>query len=292
MNNQQSWSKGLLAALVTFTFFGAVLPILYDIYKDLPSYKILAWVGVMAVPIMGAMVVILGRMDDLKQLMASPKKMLLSFIGISGQAISMVAFIMGMALGHALEVSLSYFVLPLFYVVIGVVFFKEKLSRLMAIALFIAIASLVFLFVKQGQVSWILPVICVGAATYSTMRKLTQVEPISGLFWEILSLLPLAIAYLVLTPFGFWPQNMGQWVGYTSITIANIIPMLGLVLCIRFLPFNMVGIVAWLAPSLTFVLSLFLWKEALDTTLLITFSGIWLSMVLYAFATLNTKNAG
>lgn len=287
MNSQQSWSKGLLAALVTFAFFGAVLPILYDMYKALPSYKILAWTGLMAVPIMGIMVMILGRMDELKKLMASPKKMFLSFIGISGQAISMVAFIIGMALGRSLEVSLSYFVLPLFYVVIGVVFFKEKLSRLMAIALFIAIASLAFLFIKQGQVSWILPIICTGAALYSTMRKITQVEPISGLFWETLSLLPLALIYLILTPSGFWPENSGAWIGYISITVANIIPMLGLVLCIRFLPFNMVGIVAWIAPSLTFFLSLFLWKEALDSILLITFCGIWLSMLLYALAILR-----
>ncbi len=290
MHHQQSWPKGLLAAVITFTFFGAVLPILYDVFKALNSYKILAWIGLMAVPIMGIMLIAFHRLADLKALMAAPQKMFLSFIGISGQAISMVAFIKGMALGRSLEVSLSYFILPLLYVAVGVLFFKEKLSKLMTIALALAMASLAFLFIKQGQVSWILPVICIGAATYSTMRKITQVEPISGLFWECLSLLPFALAYLMISPSGFWPENTTQWLGHMAITLGNIVPMLGLVLCIRYLPFNAVGIVSWLAPTQTFLLSLFLWKAPLDTTLLITFIGIWISMLLYMIAMVKSNN--
>ncbi len=291
MHNEQSWPKGLLAALVTFSFFGLVLPILYDEYAHISSYRLLAWSVILALPALAIMIIALKKSADFKKILQSPRNMLLSIVGISGQGISSLAFIKGMALGRSLEVSLSYFVLPLFYVVVGVLFFKEKLSKLMAIALTLAILSLSYLFASQGEVSWILPVICAGAALYSTMRKITQLEPVSGLFWELLGMLPIALIYLLLSPIGFLPQNSGEWIGHTAIAFGNLVPMLMLVLCIRFLPFNAVGIVAWLAPTLTFLLSIFYWKTALDKTLLITFIGIWISMILYMIALKQDKKS-
>ncbi len=289
MNNQQSWPKGLWAALITFTFFGAVLPILYRQYGYISSYKLLAWTAILAVPVLTVMVAVLKKGEDLKNLLNTPQKMFLSFIGMSGQALSTIAFMKAMALERSLEVSLSYFVLPLFYVAVGLLFFKEKFSKLMGISLAVAIISLIFLFKTQGEVSWVLPTICFGAVLYSTMRKITNIEPTSGLFWEVLSLSPLAIIYLILSPSGFWPHNSGEWVGHIAITLANIIPMLMLVLCIRFLPFNAVGISSWFAPTLTFFLSLFLWNSPLDKAMLITFIGIWISMILYIMAIIREK---
>lgn len=282
---QTNWALGLSAGVIAFTFWGAVIPELYYIYSDLPSAKLLAYFGVFGTPLMWILLFSLGKWNEFKNLMHSPQKLILSFMGALGQMVSMVAFIIGIATNQGLAVSLSYFVLPLCYVVIGALFFKEKLSPLMAGALAIAVLSLIFLFVRDGQISWVLPVICLGASLYSTMRKITDLEPISGLTWELSSLTPFAIIYLLFfASSGALPHSGHEWGGYILIAWANLVPLLALVICIQYLPFHLVGVMAWIAPTLTFLLSIFLWKQDININQLIAFIGIWLSMALYVLA--------
>lgn len=282
---QTNWALGLIAGIIAFAFWGAIIPELYYIYSDLPSAKVLAYFGVLGTPLMWILLFTLGKWNELKNLMHSPQKLMLSFVGALGQTISMVAFIMGIATNQGLAVSLSYFVLPLCYVAIGALFFKEKLSPLMMGALAIAILALIFLFVKDGQISWVLPVICLGASLYSTMRKITDLEPISGLTWELTSLMPFAIIYLFFfASSGAWPLSGHEWGGYIFIAWANLVPLLALVICIQYLPFHLVGVMAWISPTLTFLLSVFLWHEDINIYQLIAFAGIWLSMALYILA--------
>ncbi len=283
---QQDLFKGSLIAVITFVFFGAIIPIAYHHYADLPLVKILCWIGLVGLVFIWAILLAAGKLPEFIAILKQPKVMLLCFIGASGQILSMVMFIFGVVNGYGLAVSMSYFVLPLFYVIVGVVFFHEKLTLLMKLSLLLVVIALSYgVWSNSDKGLWIIPIICIGAVTFSTMRRITAVDSIAGLTFDysVFSIFAL-ITLLVSDKFTFFPMNSYEWGGYTIIALVNLVPLITLPLCIKYLPFNLVGILAWLAPTLTFLISTFIWKEAVNIHILISFVGIWTAMALYVLA--------
>ncbi len=287
---QYNMTKGSLIALITFIFFGAIIPIAYRTYADLPLIDVLCWIGIIGLPFIWAILLISGKFSELRILLKQPKLMILGFIGAFGQVLSMVMFIYGVTSGFGLAVSMSYFVLPLFYVIVGLIIFHEKLSALMWLSLAIATIALLYGLLNGSQGLWIIPIICIGAVAFSTMRRIMNVDSVVALTFDYTVFSIAAIVTLLMRHgMDFLPASGYAWTGYAIIALANLVPLITLPLCIKYLPFNLVGVFAWLSPTLTFFISVFLWKEELNMATLISFIGIWAAMFLYAMAINKNK---
>ena len=58
----------------------------------------------------------------------------------------------------------------------------------------------------------------------------------------------------------------------------------------RILPLNTIGFLQYLAPSLTFILAVFVFKEPFNLDLLMTFGFIWAGLVVYTIGVIKNSN--
>ncbi|MGL3806448.1 EamA family transporter RarD [Paeniglutamicibacter sp. R2-26] len=99
--------------------------------------------------------------------------------------------------GFALATSLGYFLLPLVMVVVGRLFFAEKLSRWQKIAVSFAAVGVGHQLVFAGGMSWPTLLICLGYPVYFAARRRARFESNAAFTLEILFLTPLAVYFIV-----------------------------------------------------------------------------------------------
>lgn len=282
--------SGVYYAAVSHLFFGAIIPLSYYFYDDLPLFKVLYWIALMGMPVIWLILLFQGKKDQLLAAFSAPKRILFSFIGAVGQMISMIAFIYGVTNGYGLAVSMAYFVLPLAYVLSALVIFREKISPLMQGSILMAVMAVIYLSMMQSEGLWVVPMIALSAVLFGIMRRIADLDPVVALVFDysIFAVIA-AVMLLISSDLTFFPQNAYEWRGYGIIALVNIVPLITLPLCIARLPFNWVGVLAWIAPSLTFLISLFYWKEPLSIHQLIAFVIIWIAMALYGKAIFQSQ---
>ncbi|VFT29255.1 chloramphenicol-sensitive protein [Pseudomonas aeruginosa] len=103
-------------------------------------------------------------------------------------------FIWAPLAGKTLELSLGYFLLPLAMVLVGRVFYGERLTPLQAIAVACALAGVLHEFWLTRAFSWVSLVTALGYPPYFMLRRRMGVDALSGFVFEMLFLLPLALA--------------------------------------------------------------------------------------------------
>lgn len=201
-------------------------------------------------------------------------------------ACNWLVFIFAVERGEVLQSSLGYFINPLVSILLGFAFLGERLNRRQQASLLLAAAGVLYLTLHGGQVPWIALVLAWSFGLYGLLRKIAQVDALSGLTVETLLLAPLAIAYLL------WLQAQGQAMFLTgSLRHDLLLPLAGVVTALPLLCFAgaarrlrlaTVGFLQYITPTLHFVLAVGLFGEPFSTTHLVSFACIWAGLALYS----------
>jgi chloramphenicol-sensitive protein RarD len=199
-------------------------------------------------------------------------------------AVNWLLYVYAVVSGHILAGSLGYYLNPLVNVLMGRLVLKERLSWLQWAAVAIAAIGISPLaFQALGQL-WISVTLAVSFATYGLMRKIAPVEATSGLAVETILILPLALAWLA------WGMTSGRPVfGSTDFEttllllagVATTVPLLLFTAAARRLRYSTLGMLQFLAPTLQFLLAVFVYDEDFTTAHAIAFGSIWLALTLY-----------
>ena len=106
-------------------------------------------------------------------------------------------YIFAVATNRILESSLAYYINPLFSVLIGSIFFKEKLSALQWLSAALALIGVSFSVVSYGAVPYIAIIIALTFALYSAVKKGVSADSETSICMETASVLPIALAFIV-----------------------------------------------------------------------------------------------
>jgi len=203
-------------------------------------------------------------------------------------ALNWLIFVHAVNTDRVLSTSLGYFINPLMSVVLGLLVFRERLVPVQILAVLLAAGGTLWLTYQLGQVPWIALSLASTFALYSVIRKLLQVGPMVGLFWETVFVAPWALFWLVwlfrrgeLVFFGAEPGLVLLLAGTGLLTIA---PLLLFAAGVRRLPLSTIGLLQYLAPSITFMLAVFLYGEPFTMDHAITFGSVWLGLILFFWA--------
>lgn len=202
------------------------------------------------------------------------------FIGINW-----LTYIWAVQTGHVIGASLGYFLNPLINVLLAVLVLKERLRRGQIVAITIAALGVALMAVAALNTLWISVVLALSFALYGLIRKLTPVAAFEGLCAETLILTPLALGWLAwMTVQG--TQSFGQDGVTTTLLIAagavTTVPLLLFAVAARRLPLATLGLLQYLAPTMQFLLGVFLFGEALNTGQMLSFGLIWLGLLFFA----------
>jgi chloramphenicol-sensitive protein RarD len=187
-----------------------------------------------------------------------------------------------------LATSLGYFINPLMSVVLGLLVFRERLVPAQTLAVLIAAAGTAYMAWRLGQVPWISLTLAGSFAAYGVIRKLLNVGPMVGLFWETLIISPLALVWLwrlgqdgVLL---FDLSRPGLALLLAGTGILTVAPLLLFAAGVKRIALTTIGLLQYLAPSITFILAIFVYGEAFTMDHAITFGLVWLGLILFFWA--------
>lgn len=190
--------------------------------------------------------------------------------------------------GHMIDSSLAYYMVPLLSLVIGVVLFRERLSRLQWLSAGIILVGLVITLVRFGHFPWIALVISGSFALYSAVKKNIRCAPIVSMFMETAVLTPFALAFMAVMEFrGSGVLGTASWVQLLLLSMTGVVTTVPLLLFaegIKTTPMNLSGILMFINPTLQLLLGVVFYHEAFTVDHAILFAFVWTGLCLFLIA--------
>jgi chloramphenicol-sensitive protein RarD len=188
------------------------------------------------------------------------------------------------------ETSLGYYINPLIYVAVGVLFFGERLRRLQGIAVGLAAVGVLILTVSGDAFPWVALVLGTSFTLYGVIRKQVAIGAMPGLFIETLMLLPFALLWIswLVAQGGAAITAGDSWL--TMLLILGgpmtVLPLMFFALAARRLPLTIIGFMQFLAPSVQFMIGVY-YGEPLTVPHIVCFSCIWAAVVAFSYDALR-----
>ncbi|MBW2395891.1 MAG: EamA family transporter RarD [Deltaproteobacteria bacterium] len=278
---------GAVYALLAYGAWG-VLPIYWKALAAVPATEILAWRVVGTVAFTLLLLGMLRRLPELRIFRREPREAVQ--LSISGVLIGTNWLIYIWAVNHdqLLEASFGYYLNPLLSVFLGRAVLGERIWPLQALAVAIAAGGVAVLGWNFGGLPWVSLALATSFGIYGLLHKLSHVRPIPALSFETGLLAPLAVVFLV---GGVEPAGGTLATGLTSLqqTLllaagpATALPLLWFGSAARRLRLSTLGLFQYIAPSIGFLLAVFVYAEPFSRAHGIAFSCIWLALVLFTF---------
>ncbi len=275
---------GVVAGLVAYSLWG-VLPVYFKILGSVPAAEVMLHRIVWAVPF-GALIVHLRRQWPEVRRAVTHKAMLL-WLATSALfiAVNWFVYIYAVQQNEVFQASLGYYINPLVYVLVGVMFLGESLRPLQLGAVLLATAGVLILTFSGGQFPGIALFLAFSFTVYGVIRKRVVVGAMPGLFVETTVLLPIAAVWLGwLVYAGDSALTRGD-PGLNGLLLLagpiTVIPLLCFALAARRLTLTTVGFMQFLAPTLQFMTGLYSGEE-LTTPHLICFACIWAAVLFFS----------
>ena len=183
--------------------------------------------------------------------------------------------------GRMLEVSLGYFLLPLAMVLVGRLFYGERLRPLQRLAVGCALLGVVHELWLTQAFSWVTLLAALGYPPYFMLRRWMRLDALSGFVLEMLVLTPLAI-WLIHAhgPVGVFDQAPQLWWLLPGLGLLSALAFGAMMAASRLLPLGLFGILSYVEPVLLFALAVLLLGETFDPLQLWTYAPIWLAVLL------------
>jgi len=276
--------EGVTAALVCYLIWG-VLPVYFKLVQAVSSEEILLHRVIWAVPF-GALILHVRRQwPEVRR--ALSHRAMLGMLATSALfvAVNWYIYIIAVQSDRIFQASLGYYINPLIFVLVGVVFLGETLRRLQLAAVLLAALGVLVLTFSGGEFPFIALSLGVSFTAYGVIRKKVVIGAMPGLFVETVVLAPVALAWLA------WLVASGTAVfgqagtGLSALIVlagpVTVVPLLFFAVAARRLTLTTIGFMQFIAPTLQFCTGLY-FGERLTLPRLVCFACIWIAVTLFS----------
>jgi len=274
---------GVTAALAAYILWG-LAPIYFKSIQSVAPIEVIAHRILWSLPLLAGFL-LLRDGAGFWQRMRLPRRTIFILL-ISGMlvAFNWLVFVWAVSNNQVLATSLGYFIGPLVNFLLGFLFLKERLTTIQTVGVLIAASGTVYLGWFLGTPPWISLILAFSFGSYGLIRKMLDVGPMVGLLWETLLLSFPALLFLA------WSKQRGSLdFGSGDPQINVLLVLAGLVTILPLIWFNVaaknlrlttVGFFQYIAPSLTFLLSVFVYGEAFTRGHAVAFGCIWFALAM------------
>jgi chloramphenicol-sensitive protein RarD len=277
-------NRGLIFAVGAYVLWGA-LPVYWKALQTVPATQIVGHRMIWSLFFVGGLLIFRHRWAQFYQTIKSKKIILIYFVAGSILACNWLTYVWGVTAGYIVETSLGYFINPLVNVLLGVLFLKEKLRLGQWSAIGVAAVGVLYLTVQYGALPWIALVLALSFGIYSLVKKTAPLNALDGLSLETALLFLPAFIYLLyqdnLGVGAFWHAGMATTILLALTGVATALPLLLFSAAVREIPLTTIGVLQYIAPTLQFLLGVFVYGEEFNQARLIGFSCIWLALLIY-----------
>lgn len=292
---QSNSLRGHLYALLAYGLWG-FLPIYWKLLQALPALEILAHRLLWSLAAVGIALALRRDWAWLLRLRQEPRTVLLVAVASLLMAVNWFTYIWAVNAGFVVETSLGYFINPLVSVLLGGLFLGERLRTGQKGAIAVAAGGVLYLTISYGTLPWIALTLALSFGLYGLVKKQLTLSGLQSFSLETVFLAPPALILLLRA------EQMGS--GALSTGSAGLIALLvfsGVVTAIplvsfgaaaRLIPLTSLGLMQYLAPSIQFLLGIFLYREPFGGVQLVGYALIWSALLLYSLEGLARSRRG
>nr|WP_255553711.1 EamA family transporter RarD [Maritimibacter sp. DP1N21-5] len=275
--------------------------IYYKALSHIPPEEVLAHRTLWSLAFFGAILAATGRFGELRRLVIGPQtgKVALAALMIS---INWFLFIFSVQTGRALGASLGYYIFPLVAVMLGVVFYGERLGPYRVMGVVLAAIAVTVLTVGLGTLPWISLALAGTFGLYGVVKKGLPGSALTSVTAEVTLLAPLAVLWLVGLYAFDWGGVTGRVVGAfgtnlhdtVMLAFAGVITGMPLILFsygAQRLNYGMVGVLNYLNPTLQFLVATFVFLEPVTRWHMIALPIVWAALALYSLSLFRQDRA-
>jgi chloramphenicol-sensitive protein RarD len=277
--------SGLLYAGGAFFIWGAV-PLYFATLRAVPAFEIIAHRVLWSMGFVGLLLGATRGFAQVRTVLQEPR--LVARLALTSALVTgnWLTFVWAVNAGRILDTSLGYYITPLVNVLLGLVILRERLRPAQWIAVLLAVAGVLNQVWRLGQLPWISLVLALSFGSYGLFRKQVRVDPVVGLLVETGLASPFALAYLAYLG---WAGSVRF--GHGSHVTDALLMFLGVVTAVPLMMFaagaqrlrlSTVGFLQYIAPSMSFLLAVFVYGEHLGAAQVTTFVCIWAGIAVYA----------
>lgn len=277
-------NKGIWNGLAAYVMWG-FFPIYWKLLHEVPALEVIVhrigWSFILLIFV----ILLTKQWKDFRFAALAPK--VIGIYALAGILLSInwLIYVWGVNSGFIVETSLGYFINPLISVLLGVLFLRERLRAMQWVAVGLAAAGVIYLTVTYGRPPWIALSLAFSFGIYGLVKKLAPLGSLYGLTLETALVFPIALIYLMFVQFTGTSAFLHQGaltdfllIGTGAVTS---IPLLMFASAAREIPLTMIGILQYIAPTLQFLIGVFLYHEPFDQSRLIGFSLVWLALIIF-----------
>ena len=195
-------------------------------------------------------------------------------------------WIYAIATNRIIDASFGYFIMPILSVLLGYIFFKEKLNNKRIFSITLVILSILYLiFVSLKSLPWVGIIVALSWGFYNLVRKKINVETDIGLLIESLFILPIAIIiFYIIAAKGYNDFSLSNPSMMLIIFLAGpmtVIPLFLYVRGVELCGLGPSGMIFYITPTLQFLLGFFYYDEVFSFNKLVSFIIIWFAVIIY-----------
>lgn len=197
-----------------------------------------------------------------------------------------LTYVYGVMTGRVVEVSLGYFINPLFTVLLGVVILHEKLSKLQWTAVIVGTVAVIVIAVAYGHLPWLALVVAFSFGMYGLLKNRVgkTVGALEGLSIESLALTPISLIYVLWIEIAGTGTFTGHGAGHTLLLMGlgavTAIPLLLFGAGARRIPLVWMGMLQYITPIMQFVLGVTVFGEHMPLSRWIGFFLVWAALAI------------
>ncbi len=282
-SQSQTPPNGLPFAFGAYLIWG-MMPLYIKPLAGISAFEVLAHRILWSLPVALGFVWLMKQVGEYRAVLTHPRSLLTMLASSVLISINWSVYMWAIMHNQVLSTSLGYYLNPLVNVLLGRLVLKEQLNRWQAAAVVVAATGVGILLFEEPGAIWISITLALSFGTYGLVRKMAPVSAVSGLAVEVTLLAPIAAGALALglasgDGFGSSPQISLLLIGSGLMTA---IPLLLFATAARRMSYTALGFVQYLAPTIVFFLSVFLWKEPLYPAKLLCFACIWAAIAIFS----------
>ena len=282
----QHFNKGLILTSLGSFWWGFIGVIYFEYVAFIGHVELVVhrclWTAVMLI----MTTLFLNKWKLFIENISNKKNLFYLFLSGSLIFINWAIWIYAVATERIIDASFGYFIMPIISVLLGYIFFKERLNKKRIFSILLVIISiLIMIFLNIKTLPWVGIIVALSWAFYNLVRKKINIETDIGLLIESLYILPFAlIAFYFIFDKGlndFSLTNPGLSMLLLLAGPMTVIPLFLYVRGVELIGLGATGMIFYITPTLQFILGYFYYNEDFSLIKLVSFIIIWIAVIIY-----------
>jgi chloramphenicol-sensitive protein RarD len=284
---------GFLYAGLAYAIWG-FLPLYMKLMAHIPAWEIVAHRILWSLPLTVIILWWRGLAGDLKATLQNRRMLLQTLMPASLISLNWGVYVWAVTSGRALETAFGYYINPLFSLFLASVLIGEKLSTQKIFAIGLALLAVALLTWEMGGLPVVSLLLALTWGFYAYLKRTLAIGPTEGFFVEILMLTIPSLAMLAWFEFsgqGHFLQGANDTALLMGSGFFTAIPLIAYAIGAKGLRLSTIAIMQYSAPTMIFLIAVFVFNEPFNATKLAVFVTIWLALAIYTWALVREHRA-